>query len=163
MTAVIRTGGKQYSVNKDDIIIVEKLPEEQGKTITFSDVLMITEGEKTLVGTPYIENASVTAQVIEQSRSKKIIVFKKKRRQNYRRTMGHRQLQTKLKIIDIATSSSKKVVKKVVTEEEKKVVKKVTKKVEADSVKKPVKKATAPKKATTKKAVSYTHLRAHET
>ena len=141
MTAVIRTGGKQYSVNKDDIIIVEKLPEEQGKTITFSDVLMITEGEKTLVGTPYIENASVTAQVIEQSRSKKIIVFKKKRRQNYRRTMGHRQLQTKLKIIDIATSSSKKVVKKVVTEEEKKVVQKVTKKVEADSVKKPVKKA----------------------
>ena len=113
MTAVIRTGGKQYSVNKDDIIIVEKLPEEQGKTITFSDVLMITEGEKTLVGTPYIENASVTAQIIEQSRSKKIIVFKKKRRQNYRRTMGHRQLQTKLKIIDIATSSSKKVVKKV--------------------------------------------------
>lgn len=156
MTAVIRTGGKQYSVNKDDIIIVEKLPEEQGKTITFSDVLMITEGEKTLVGTPYVENASVTAQVIEQSRSKKIIVFKKKRRQNYRRTMGHRQLQTKLKIIDIATSSSKKVVKKVVTEEEKKVVKKVTKKVEADSVKKPVKKASAPKKATTKKVSAST-------
>lgn len=144
MTAVIRTGGKQYSVNKDDIIIVEKLPEEQGKTITFSDVLMITEGEKTLVGTPYVENASVTAQVIEQSRSKKIIVFKKKRRQNYRRTMGHRQLQTKLKIIDIATSSSKKVVKK------------VTKKVEADSVKKPVKKAAAPKKATTKKVSAST-------
>jgi large subunit ribosomal protein L21 len=156
MTAVIRTGGKQYSVNKDDIIIVEKLPEEQGKTITFSDVLMITEGEKTLVGTPYIENASVTAQVIEQSRSKKIIVFKKKIRQNYRRTMGHRQLQTKLKIIDIATSSSKKVVKKVATEEEKKVVKKVTKKVEADSVKKPVKKAAAPKKATTKKVSAST-------
>ena len=156
MTAVIRTGGKQYSVNKDDIIIVEKLPEEQGKTITFSDVLMITEGEKTLVGTPYIENASVTAQVIEQSRSKKIIVFKKKRRQNYRRTMGHRQLQTKLKIIDIATSSSKKVVKKVVTEEEKKVVQKVTKKLEADSVKKPVKKAAAPKKATTKKVSAST-------
>ena len=156
MTAVIRTGGKQYSVNKDDIIIVEKLPEEQGKTITFSDVLMITEGEKTLVGTPYVENASVTAQVIEQSRSKKIIVFKKKRRQNYRRTMGHRQLQTKLKIIDIATSSSKKVVKKVVTEEEKKVVKKVTKKVEADSVKKPVKKAAAPKKTTTKKVSAST-------
>ena len=156
MTAVIRTGGKQYSVNKDDIIIVEKLPEEQGKTITFSDVLMITEGEKTLVGTPYVENASVTAQVIEQSRSKKIIVFKKKRRQNYRRTMGHRQLQTKLKIIDIATSSSKKVVKKVVTEEEKKVGKKVTKKVEADSVKKPVKKAAAPKKATTKKVSAST-------
>ena len=156
MTAVNRTGGKQYSVNKDDIIIVDKLPEEQGKTITFSDVLMITEGEKTLVGTPYVENASVTAQVIEQSRSKKIIVFKKKRRQNYRRTMGHRQLQTKLKIIDIATSSSKKVVKKVVTEEEKKVVKKVTKKVEADSVKKPVKKAAAPKKATTKKVSAST-------
>jgi len=149
MTAVIKTGGKQYSVNKDDIIVVEKLPEEQGKTITFSEVLMITEGEKTLVGTPYIENASVTAEVIEQSRSKKIIVFKKKRRQNYRRTMGHRQLQTKLKIIDIATTSSKKVVKKVATEE--KVVKEVTKKVETNPAKKLVKKAVAPKKATAKK------------
>jgi large subunit ribosomal protein L21 len=154
MTAVIKTGGKQYSVNKDDIIVVEKLPEEQGKTITFSEVLMITEGEKTLVGTPYIENASVTAEVVEQSRSKKIIVFKKKRRQNYRRTMGHRQLQTKLKIIDIATTSSKKVVKKVATEE--KVVKEVTKKVETNPAKKSLKKAITPKKATAKKVSAST-------
>ena len=84
MTAVIKTGGKQYSVNKDDIIIVEKLPEEQGKTVTFTDVLMITEGEKTIIGSPYIENAIVTAEIVEQNRAKKIIVFKKKRRQNYR-------------------------------------------------------------------------------
>ena len=95
---------------KDDIIIVEKLPEEQGKTITFSDVLMITEGEKTLVGTPYVENASVTAQVIEQSRNKKIIVFKKKRRHNYRRKLGHRQNVVLLKVSDISQKSKKKVI-----------------------------------------------------
>ncbi len=61
MTAVIKTGGKQYSVNKDDIIIVEKLPDEKGNTVTFNEVLMITEGDKTIIGTPYIENATVTA------------------------------------------------------------------------------------------------------
>lgn len=77
MTAVIKTGGKQYSVNKDDIIIVEKLPDEKGNTVTFNEVLMITEGDKTIIGTPYIENATVTAEVVDQDRAKKIIVFKK--------------------------------------------------------------------------------------
>ena len=107
MYAVIKTGGKQYSVNKDDILIVEKLPDDEGKKITFNDVLMLTEGDKTLIGTPYVENAIVTAEILEQSRAKKIIVFKKKRRQNYRRTKGHRQLQTKIKIVDISTSKTK--------------------------------------------------------
>jgi large subunit ribosomal protein L21 len=71
MTAVIKTGGKQYSVNKDDIIIVEKLPDEKGNTVTFNEVLMITEGDKTIIGTPYIENATVTAEVVDQDRAKK--------------------------------------------------------------------------------------------
>tara|TARA_Y100000590_G_scaffold364139_1_gene422243 strand:- start:6205 stop:6753 length:549 start_codon:yes stop_codon:yes gene_type:complete len=125
MTAVIKTGGKQYSVNKDDILIVEKLPDDEGKKITFNDVLMLTEGDKTLIGTPYVENAIVTAEILEQSRAKKIIVFKKKRRQNYRRTKGHRQLQTKIKIVDISTSKTKvsgaekKEVKKAIAKEDK--------------------------------------------
>ena len=108
MTAVIKTGGKQYSVNKDDVIIVEKLPDEKGNTVTFNEVLMITEGDKTIIGTPYIENATVTAEVVEQDRGKKIIVFKKRRRQNSRRTIGHRQFQTKLKILDISATGQKK-------------------------------------------------------
>ena len=119
MTAVIKTGGKQYSVNKDDIIIVEKLPDEKGNTVTFNEVLMITEGDKTIIGTPYIENATVTAEVVEQDRAKKIIVFKKRRRQNSRRTIGHRQFQTKLKILDISATGQKKPAKAAAPKEEK--------------------------------------------
>ena len=73
MTAVIKTGGKQYSVNKDDIIIIEKLPEEKGEMVIFTEVLMITEGQKIIVGSPFIENATVTAEVLGQDRKKKII------------------------------------------------------------------------------------------
>jgi len=147
MTAVIKTGGKQYSVNKDDIIIVEKLPDEKGNTITFNEVLMITEGDKTIIGTPLIENATVTAEVVEQDRAKKIIVFKKRRRQNSRRTIGHRQFQTKLKILDISATGQKKP-KKVAAPKEEKVVKTEAKK-EA-SKKTPAKKA-APKAAVAEK------------
>ena len=71
MTAVIKTGGKQYSVNKGDVIITEKLPNEKGKEVIFTEILMITEGEKTIVGTPYIENATVTAEIVGQDRGKK--------------------------------------------------------------------------------------------
>ncbi len=94
MFAVIKTGGKQYKVAKDDVIAVEKLSGEAGESITFDQVLMI--GEK--VGAPVVDGASVTAQVVEQFRSDKVIVFKKKRRQNYRRKAGHRQHQTLVKI-----------------------------------------------------------------
>ena len=159
MTAVIKTGGKQYSVNKDDIIIVEKLPDEKGNTVTFNEVLMITEGDKTIIGTPYIENATVTAEVVEQNRTKKIIVFKKRRRQNSRRTIGHRQFQTKLKILDISATGQKKPAKaaapkeeKVVkTEAKKEAPKKAAPKATAAEKKAPAKKAPA-KKAPAKKA-----------
>ena len=159
MTAVIKTGGKQYSVNKDDIIIVEKLPDEKGNTITFNEVLMITEGDKTIIGTPLIENATVTAEVVEQDRAKKIIVFKKRRRQNSRRTIGHRQFQTKLKILDISATGQKKPAKvaapkeeKVVkTEAKKEAPKKAAPKATAAEKKAPAKKAPA-KKAPAKKA-----------
>ena len=101
MFAVIRTGGKQYRVAKDDVISVEKLVAEPGAAVEFSEVLMIGEGAEVTTGTPLIEGASVSATVVEQTRAAKIIVFKKKRRHNYRRKKGHRQQQTILRITDI--------------------------------------------------------------
>ena len=98
MFAVIKTGGKQYRVTKDDVILVEKLEGEAGSAITLDQVLMV--GDK--IGSPIVAGASVTATVIEQTKSDKIIVFKKKRRQNYRRKKGHRQQLTVLRITDIA-------------------------------------------------------------
>ena len=102
MYAVIKTGGKQYRVAKDDILKIEKLDGEAGDTIEFTEVLMVGgEGEPT-VGTPLVSGAIVKAEVLEQTRAAKIIVFKKKRRQNYRRKKGHRQHQTVVKITDIS-------------------------------------------------------------
>ena len=101
MYAVIKTGGKQYKVQKDDVIRVEKLEVEAGKTVTLDQVLMLNDGKKTTIGAPVVAGAKVTAEVIEQTRSDKVIVFKKKRRQNYRRKNGHRQNLTVLRIKDI--------------------------------------------------------------
>jgi large subunit ribosomal protein L21 len=108
MFAVIRTGGKQYRVAKDDKIVVEKLGGEPGAMVELSDVLMIGgDGEKMTVGAPVIDKASVFAEVVEQSRANKILVFKKNRRKNYRRTRGHRQEQTVLRIVDVSPSGTK--------------------------------------------------------
>ena len=108
MFAVIRTGGKQYRVAKDDKIVVEKLSGEPGAVVELSDVLMIgRDGEKITVGSPIVDKASVFAEVIEQSRASKILVFKKNRRKNYRRTRGHRQEQTVLRIVDVSPSGVK--------------------------------------------------------
>ena len=93
--AIFQTGGKQYRVQKGDVIKVEKLNAD-GK-VEFDQVLML--GEK--IGTPTIDGAKVIAEVVEQKRADKVLVFKKKRRQNYRRTRGHRQFITVLKITDI--------------------------------------------------------------
>ena len=101
MFAVIRTGGKQYKVAKDDVISVEKLAAEPGATIELGEVLMIGEGAEIATGIPLLDGASVSATVVEQTRAPKIIVFKKKRRHNYRRKKGHRQDQTVLRITDI--------------------------------------------------------------
>src|SRR6201981_3768194 len=101
MFAVIRTGGKQYKVAKDDVISVEKLAGEAGGTIELADVLMIGEGAEVTTGTPLLAGASVAATVVEQTRAPKIIVFKKQRRKNYRRKKGHRQYQTVLRIDEI--------------------------------------------------------------
>ena len=102
MFAVIRTGGKQYKVAKDDVIKVEKLAGEPGATIELGDVLMVGgDGAEARAGTPLLAGASVSAELVEHRRADKIIVFKKKRRQNYRRKNGHRQHQTVLRITEI--------------------------------------------------------------
>jgi len=105
MFAVIKTGGKQYKVAKDDVIEVEKIEAEAGSTVSLADVLMVgTEGAMK-VGAPRVAGASVTAEVVEQTKGDTIIVFKKKRRQNYRRKNGHRQRITVLKITDISAGA----------------------------------------------------------
>ncbi len=101
MFAVIRTGGKQYRVAKDNVIKVEKLDVKEGDKITLDEVLMVGELGKSKMGTPLVKGATVTAEVVAQARGPKIIVFKKKRRQNYRRKKGHRQDITILRIKDI--------------------------------------------------------------
>jgi large subunit ribosomal protein L21 len=101
MFAIIRTGGKQYKVAPDDVIAVEKLAGEPGSTIELAEVLMVGEGDNVSTGTPLVSGASVSATLVEQRRADKIIVFKKKRRHNYRRKNGHRQYQTVLRITEI--------------------------------------------------------------
>ena len=101
MYAVIRTGGKQYKVAEGDWVDIEKLDAEEGATVSFDDVLLIgTEGETT-VGAPTVAGATVTGTVETQGKGDKIIVFKYRRRQNYRRRNGHRQLFTRLNITKI--------------------------------------------------------------
>ncbi|MEO1136950.1 MAG: 50S ribosomal protein L21 [Pseudomonadota bacterium] len=107
MYAVVKTGGKQYRVSKDDILKVERLPGEAGDVITLDDVLMLGDGADVTVGAPVVDGASVAAEILEQKRNKKIIVFKKRRRQNYRRKAGHRQHLTVLKVTDILTDGAK--------------------------------------------------------
>lgn len=102
MFAVIRTGGKQYKVSKDDVITVEKLAGDAGAKLEFTDVLAVGDGPDTTFGTPIVEGARVTAAVLEQTKGDKIIVFKKSRRKNYRRKRGHRQQLTVLRITEIS-------------------------------------------------------------
>lgn len=107
MFAVIKTGGKQYKVAKDDVIRVEKLDGAQGASVELRDVLMLGEADKVTVGTPRVDGAVVTAEVVAQTRGAKIIVFKKKRRQDYQRTHGHRQDLTVLRVTDITPDGKK--------------------------------------------------------
>jgi large subunit ribosomal protein L21 len=101
MFAVIKTGGKQYKVTKDDIIIVEKLEAETGNKVSFNQVLITSDDGAVKVGEPTVKGASVEAEVIEQRKATKVLVFKKKRRQTYRRKRGHRQNETVVKITSI--------------------------------------------------------------
>ncbi|MBB4122898.1 MULTISPECIES: 50S ribosomal protein L21 [Martelella] len=101
MFAVIKTGGKQYRVNAEDTLRIEKLDAEAGSTVEFSDVLVVGEGADAKIGAPFVKGAVVKAEVVEQTRNRKVIAFKKRRRQNSKRSRGHRQHVTVVKITDI--------------------------------------------------------------
>jgi large subunit ribosomal protein L21 len=100
--AVIEAGGKQHKVSEGEILRVEKIDAEIGTELTFDKVMMVKTDDKVMIGTPYVENASVTAEVVEQGKHEKIIVFKYKRKKNYQRKQGHRQKYTALRIKAIA-------------------------------------------------------------
>jgi large subunit ribosomal protein L21 len=101
MLAFISTGGKQYRVAPDDLITVEKLEGEPGATLQMPEVLMVGDGDSVSTGSPLLDGALVSATLVEHKRADKILVFKKKRRHNYRRKKGHRQHQTVLRITEI--------------------------------------------------------------
>lgn len=107
MFAVIKTGGKQYRVNADDLLKVEKVSGNAGDIVELGNVLVVGEGETVSIGTPFVDGAMVTAEIVEQARGKKVITFKKRRRQNSRRTIGHRQLLTTVRISEILTNGAK--------------------------------------------------------
>ena len=144
MYAVVKTGGKQYRVAKDDTILVEKLEANEGAQVTLDQVMMLGDGDTVTVGRPTVANATVEAQVVSQTRGPKILIFRRKRRKNHRRLQGHRQDLTLLKITDISTAG-------------KPAAKAASKK--APAAKKAAPKAAAskkpaPKKAATKKAIA---------
>lgn len=167
MFAVIKTGGKQYKVAKDDVIVVEKLNGEAGEVVAFESVLMVGEGAEAKTGAPFVEGVCVAGEVVEQARGDKVLVFKKKRRQNYRRTAGHRQDLTVVKITDILTDGKKPAAKPKKAAAPKKAddgeaeAKAAPKKAPASKTgakkavaKKPAAKKTATKKATAKKTAA---------
>lgn len=101
MYAVIKTGGKQYRVSKDDVLNIERLEGEASSTIEFANILMVGSGDSVKVGTPTVPGAKVLAELVEQTRGPKVIAFKKRRRKNSRRKRGHRQDLTKVRITEI--------------------------------------------------------------
>ena len=142
MYALVKTGGKQYRVSKDDTILVERLSAEEGEQIILNDIVMLGDGDKVMIGTPLVNGAGVSAMVVRQTRGPKIIIFRRKRRKNHRRTQGHRQDLTLLKIIDIAEDAKS-------LKTAKPAAKSAPKKAKASV--KPAKKAAAPKTASANK------------
>lgn len=108
MYAVVRSGGKQYRVSTDDVITVERLPGNPGSLVEFEEILMIGDGKAATLGAPLLEGAVVTATILEQARADKVLVFKKKRRQGYRRLHGHRQAGTVLRIDEVLLPGAKR-------------------------------------------------------
>ena len=151
MLAVFKTGGKQYSVKAGQILKVEKLEGKKGDKVSFKNVLAVSENTQNTFGAPLVEGAVVEAKILDQIRDKKIIVFKKRKRQNYRSTQGHRQYLTVLKIESISMSgkksSSEKKDLKASVQAKKAAPKKKTTSVKKTSPKKTIKKKTTkPKK-----------------
>jgi len=149
--AVLKSGGKQYKVSAGDVILVEKIIGDSGSKVTFEDIIMMGEGAKIHVEESELKTASVTGKVIEQTRGPKLLVFKKKRRHNYRRKKGHKQDLTAVRIesIDLKKTAAKTSSK---VEAKKPVEAKIDKKTEA--VKKTATKKTEAAKKTTAKKVA---------
>ena len=136
MYAIIETCGKQYKVSEGDVVFFEKLEAEEGKKVKFDNVILVSDGKKVEVGTPYVKGAKVEGKVIAHGKAKKIIVFKYKAKKNYRRKQGHRQPFTKVEITSIKLAAEKADTEKKTAEtkpaEKKEAAKKTaTKKVEA--------------------------------
>ena len=110
--AIIRTGGRQHRVAEGDIVDVDFLKEKPGTEGVFADVLFHCDGDKLTHGTPLIEGATVTAEIVEQRKDKKVIAFKYRRRKGYHRTVGHRRKLTRVKITGISLSGGEKATKK---------------------------------------------------
>ncbi|MBB5073898.1 large subunit ribosomal protein L21 [Bartonella callosciuri] len=145
MFAVIKTGGKQYRVVADQVVKIEKIMGNAGEVIEFKDILMVGQEGNAVIGAPFVADALVTAEITEQTRGRKVIAFKKRRRQNSKRTRGHRQEVTTLRILEILMGGSK-------PKKEATVSKETTKETKATaSVKKTVKKAAEKKIAPQKK------------
>ncbi len=108
MFAVIKTGGKQYSVAAEDIITVMTLPGSPGDAVSFDNVLMVVDGELARFGAPFLEGASVTGTIVDHKRAAKVYAFKKRRRQNSKRKRGHRQDLTIVKITGVLSGENKK-------------------------------------------------------
>lgn len=98
MYAIIKNGGKQYRVCEGDVIFLEKIQAQPGETVSFNEVLAVGLEDKLMLGKPYVENASITARIVDHGKAKKVIVFKYKAKKNYRRKQGHRQPFTKVAI-----------------------------------------------------------------
>lgn len=107
MFAVIKTGGKQYRVAANDVVKIEKVAGDAGAMVHFAEVLAVGEGEVVSIGAPFVAGATVTGEVVEQGRGRKVIAFKKRRRQNSRRKRGHRQELTTVRIHEILTGGAK--------------------------------------------------------
>ncbi len=107
MYAIIESCGKQYKVSEGDVVFFEKLDVEEGKKVTFSNVIVFSNDEKVEVGTPYVKGVKVEGKVVSHGKGKKIIVYKYKAKKNYRRTQGHRQPYSKVEITKIAQTTRK--------------------------------------------------------
>ena len=153
MYAVVITGGKQYRVAKDDKIVVDRLIGEAGDSIVLDQVMMLADGDKVSVGAPTVEGAAVGATVLRQTRGPKIMVFRRKRRKNFRRVRGHRQDLTLIQINDIAADGKlKPAAPKAEAKAAPKAAKKAAPKAEAKAAPKAAPKAA--KKAPAKKAAA---------
>jgi len=152
MFAVIKTGGKQYKVQEGDILEVEKLGLEKGQKVNFDQVLLVDDENKTFIGTPFLENTLVKGEVIENFKDKKVIIFKKKRRKQYKRTKGHRQELTRIRVDEIVYGLKPAPKKEKKKPEEKVERKKPAKKTEPKKAVKPREKKEEKPKQVEKKA-----------